>query len=33
LSNDEFDKLREAFERLSLNDSAIEYEYENSNAM
>ena len=33
LSNDDFDKLRDAFEKLSLNDSAIEYEYENSNAM
>ncbi len=33
MSNDEFDKLRDAFERLALNDSAIEYEYENNKAL
>lgn len=30
---DDFDKLREAFEKLSLNDSAIDYEYESSKAL
>lgn len=33
MANNEFDKLRDAFERLSINDSAIEYEYENNKAM
>lgn len=33
MSNDEFDKLRDSFERLALNDSAIEYEYENNKAL
>jgi len=33
MSNNEFDKLRESFERLALNDSAIEYEYENNQAL
>ena len=29
----EYDKLRDAFEKLSINDSAIEFEYENSKAL
>lgn len=33
MSNDEFDKLRDSFEKLALNDSAIEYEYENNKAL
>ncbi len=33
LSNNEFDKLRDGFEKLALNDSAIEYEYENNKAL
>ena len=33
MSNNEFDKLRDSFERLSINDSSIEYEYENNKAM
>ncbi len=33
MSNNEFDKLRDSFERLSINDSAIEYENENNKAM
>ena len=33
MSNNEFDKLRDSFEKLALNDSAIEYEYENNKAL
>lgn len=33
LNNEDFEKLRNAFERLVLNDSAIEYEYEGSNML
>lgn len=32
-ANNEFEKLRDSFEKLSINDSAIEYEYENNKAM
>lgn len=33
IANNEFEKLRDSFEKLSINDSAIEYEYENNKAM
>ncbi len=33
MDTEDFDKLRESFEKLSLNDSAIEYDYENSKAL
>ena len=33
VDSNEFEKLRDSFARLSLNDSAIEYEYENSKAL
>lgn len=33
IDTEDFEKLREAFEKLSLNDSAIDYEYENSHAL
>ena len=33
LEADQYEKLKEALSKLSLNDSAIEYEYEQSNAM
>ncbi len=33
VANNEFEKLRDSFEKLSINDSAIEYEYENNKAM
>lgn len=33
MANNEFEKLRDSFEKLSINDSAIEYEYENNKAM
>lgn len=33
LDTEDFEKLRTAFEKLSLNDSAIEYDYENSLAL
>lgn len=33
ISNNEFDKLRDSFEKLILNDSAVEYEYENNQAL
>ncbi|USN56062.1 MAG: hypothetical protein H6765_02715 [Candidatus Peribacteria bacterium] len=33
LDADQYEKLKESLERLSLNDSAIEYEHEHSNAM
>lgn len=33
LQTDEYDKLKDAFEKLSLNDSAIEYSYEQSHAL
>ena len=33
LENSEFEAVREAFAKLSLNDSALEYEYENSKAL
>lgn len=33
ISNNEFESLRDGFEKLSLNDSAIEYEYENNKAL
>ncbi len=33
VDSNEFEKLRDGFERLSLNDSAVEFEYENSQAL
>jgi GTP-binding protein LepA len=33
MANNEFEKLRDSFEKLAMNDSAIEYEYENNKAM
>jgi len=33
MDTEDFDKLRDGFERLTLNDSAVEYEYENSLAL
>lgn len=33
IDTEDFEKLREWFEKLSLNDSAIDYEYENSHAL
>jgi GTP-binding protein LepA len=33
IDTDEYDKLKSAFEKLSLNDSAISFEYEQSQAM
>lgn len=33
IDNAEFEQMREAFAKLSLNDSALEYEYENSKAL
>lgn len=33
VANNEFEKLRDSFEKLSINDSSIEYEYENNKAM
>lgn len=33
ISNNEFDKLRDSFEKLILNDSAVQYEYENNKAL
>ncbi len=33
LSTEDFEKLRDSFEKLTLNDSAIDYEYENSIAL
>jgi GTP-binding protein LepA len=33
IDTDQYDKLKTAFEKLSLNDSAISYEYEQSQAM
>ncbi len=33
VDSNEFEKMRDGFERLSLNDSAIEFEYENSKAL
>ena len=33
IGSHDFDKLRDSFEKLSLNDSAVEYEYENNKAM
>lgn len=33
VDSNEFEKLRDGFERLALNDSAIEFEYENSKAL
>lgn len=33
VDNAEFEQIREAFEKLSLNDSALEYEYENSKSL
>ena len=33
IDTDQYDKLKSAFEKLSLNDSAISYEYEQSQAM
>lgn len=33
IDNADFEQMRDAFEKLSLNDSALEYEYENSKAL
>lgn len=33
LDSEEYEKLKESFEKLSLNDSAVEYEYESSKAL
>ena len=33
IDTDQYEKLKESFEKLSLNDSAIEYSYEQSNAL
>lgn len=33
MANNEFEKLRDSFEKLAMNDSSIEYEYENNKAM
>jgi GTP-binding protein LepA len=33
IDTDQYEKLKESFEKLSLNDSAIEYTYEQSNAL
>ncbi len=33
IDNADFEQMREAFGKLSLNDSALEYEYENSKAL
>jgi GTP-binding protein LepA len=33
IDNADFEHMREAFGKLSLNDSALEYEYENSKAL
>jgi GTP-binding protein LepA len=33
IDTDQYEKLKESFEKLSLNDSAIQYTYEQSNAL